>query len=596
MTIEILFMLVLMGVAFVAFVKEVFPIEVTALGLLAVLLATGLIEIETALSGFSSTAVVAIGSLFVLSRALIKTGLLETVADRIGDRARNHPWRMNVILLVLVAVGSGFLNNTAVVAISIPLMMKICRRIDLSPSKVLIPLSYASIFGGTLTLIGTSTNLLVSSVVEDAGKPALGVFEFTAMGSVLLVVGLAYVVAAHRLLPDRASTGALTAKYRLGSLLTEVILEEGSGLVGRTLAKSHINEQYGVIVLEVIRGVAETHVDDVDAMNLRPGDRLIVQGSLDDILRLKREQSLSLLPDVKLSDAELSEGGQALVEAWITPRSGMIGRTIKDLDFHYHFGGFVLAISRIGGTLRRRVSDVVLRFADALLILVPRHRIEDLEESGDLAVLSEHEVHLHRERRWWLVLVVLPLVVISAALGVTDIASSALIGAVALLLFRVLTPAEAYRSVDWSVVFLIAAFVPVGHAFTETGTADYLAAGIISVSGFASTNIAPHVVLALLYLLTSILTQLISNNAAAIIAAPIAISLSAALGVNWQPFIFAVCFAGSAAFMTPMGYQTNLMVYAAGEYRFLDYTKFGAPLNLVFWLLATFLIPVIWPF
>jgi di/tricarboxylate transporter len=596
-TIEILFMLLLMSVALVAFVKEIFPIEVTALGLLAVLLATGIIDIDTALAGFSSKAVVAIGSLFVLSRALIKTGLLETVADWIGNRALNQPKRMVVILLALVAVGSGFLNNTAVVAISIPLMMKICRRIELSPSKVLIPVSYASILGGTLTLIGTSTNLLVSSVVEDAGKPALGVFEFTAMGSVFLAVGLIYlVVASGRLLPARAHTGALTAKYRLGSLLMEVILEEDSGLVGRTLAGSHINEKYGVIALELIRGAGETHVDDVDAMTLRPGDRLIVQGILDDILRLKREQNLALLTDVKLDDAELSEGGQALVEAWVTPRSSMIGRTLKQVDFHYHQGGFVLAISRIGETLRRRISDVVLRFADALLILVPRERIGDLEESGDLVVLSEHEVQLQRGRLWWLVLVVLPLVVVAAATGVADIATGALIGAVILLLSGVMTPAEAYRSVDWSVIFLIAAFVPVGHAFTSTGAADFLAGGVMSVSGWASPNVAPYVVVALLYLVTSILTQLISNSAAVIIATPIALSLGPALGVAWQPFVFAVCFAGSAAFMTPMGYQTNLMVYAAGEYQFMDYTRFGAPLNLVFWLMATLLIPVFWPF
>jgi di/tricarboxylate transporter len=597
MTAEVFFMLALMGVALVAFVRELFPIEVTALGLLAVLLVTGTLDMDTALAGFSSKAVVAIGSLFVLSRALIKTGVLETMADRIGDRARRHPWAMIVVLLVLVAVGSGFLNNTAVVAISIPLMMKICRRIDVSPSKVLIPISYASIFGGTLTLIGTSTNLLVSSVVEDAGQPALGIFEFTAPGLVLLALGLVYVVAAARpLLPERAETRDLTAKYRLASLLTEVGLEESSGLVGRTLSTAHINERYGVTVLEVIRGERETHVDDVDALPLEPGDRLIVQGSLEDILRLRREQDLALLSDVKLGDDELSKGGQALVEAWVTPRSRMIGRTLKQLDFHHHQGAFVLAISRLGDTLRHKVSDVVLRLADALLILVPRERISDLERSGDLAVLSEHEVQLRKEPLWWVVLVVLPLVVLAAALGIADIAVSALVGAVVLLVLGVVTPNEAYRSIDWSVIFLIAAFVPVGHAFTTTGTADFLASAILSASAWATPDLAPYAVLALLYLLTTILTQLISNNAAVIIATPIALSLGPALGVSWQPFVFAVCFAGSAAFMTPMGYQTNLMVYSAGQYRFLDYTRFGAPLNLLFWLATTLLIPLFWPF
>ncbi len=597
MSLEILFMLVLMGLALVAFVKEIFPIEVTALGLLGVLLATGIVDIDTAISGFSSKAVITIGSLFVLSRALIKTGLLETVADRIGQRAVNRPGAMVIVLLVLVAVGSGFLNNTAVVAMSIPLVMKLCRRIELSPSKALMPLSFASIFGGTLTLIGTSTNLLVSAVVEEAGLPGLGVFDFTAMGLIFLVVGLLYIIpAAKYLLPDRAATGALTEKYHVADYLTEVILEEGSKLVGTSLANAHINEQYGVTVLEVIRGSAETHVDDVDAMSLRSGDRLIIQGSLDDILRLRREQNLALLPDVKLNDAELAAGGQALVEAWVRPGSNMIGRTLKDLDFHYHLGGFVLAVSRVGGTLRKRVSEVVLRFADALLILVPRERISDLEETGDLVVLSEHDVHFRRDPYWWLVLVLLPLSVALAAIGVVDIAAGTLISAVILLLFGVLTPAEAYRAVDWSVIFLIAAFVPVGHAVISTGAAGFLAQGLLAASSWASADIAPYIALSLVYLATTVLTQLVSNSAAVIIVTPIALSIGPSLGTDWKPFVFAVAFAGSAAFMTPMGYQTNLMVYAAGEYRFLDYARFGAPLNLLFWLLATLLIPFFWPF
>jgi di/tricarboxylate transporter len=597
MTPEIVFMLVLMGLALVAFVREIFPIEVTALGIVAVLLVTGIIGIDTAIAGLSSRAVVTIGSLFVLSRALIKTGLLETVADTISRRARHRPGLMTVVLLVAVAVGSGVLNNTAVVAVSIPLVMKLCRRVDLSPSKALMPISYASIFGGTLTLIGTSTNLLVSEVVVESGRPALGVFAFTPMGSVLLVVGLAYVVLAARpLLPRRAATGALTEKYRVADYLTEVILEEESRLIGTTLTNAHINERYGVTVLEVIRGSAETHVGDVDAMSLRSGDRLIVQGSLEDILRLRREQNLALLPDVKLDDDELAAGGQALVEAWVRPGSSMIGRTLKQLDFHYHLGGFVLAVSRVGETLRTRVSDVVLRFADALLVLVPRDRISDLEETGDLVVLSEHDVHLRRAPYWWLVLLLLPLSVALAAFGVMDIAAATLISSVVLLLFGVLTPVEAYRSVDWSVVFLIAAFVPLGHAVTSTGTAGFLAHNLLAASSWAPSDLAPYVVLSLIYLTTAVLTQLVSNSAAVIIATPIALSLASELGVDWQPLVFAVAFAGSAAFMTPMGYQTNLMVYAAGEYRFLDYVRFGAPLNLLFWLLSTFLIPVFWPF
>jgi len=598
MTVEIAFMLLLMAAALVAFVREVFPIEVTALGVLAILVATGTIDAGEALAGFSSTAVIAIGSLFVLSHALTRTGLLETIADRVGDRAGDRPWRVVIWLLVVVGLGSGFLNNTAVVAIAIPLVMKLCRRLELSPSKLLLPVSYASILGGTLTLIGTSTNLLVDSLIQDAGQPPLGMFEFSMLGAAMLIVGLVYVIAAsRRLLPGRVPTaGALTERYLGHGFLTELMVEQGSPLIGTNPSQLHIRERYGVTVLEVVRNPAETHVDDVGTLSFRRGDHLVVQGGFEDILRLGRDLGLALLPDVEPADEELSEGGQLLVEAWIAPGSRMIGRTLRQLDFHHHYGAFVLAVRRIGETLRTRLGDVTLRVADALLILVPQNRIEDLEVEGDLKVLTEHDVHLRRRPRWWLVLVVLPLVIVVAALGWMDIAAAAMVGAVVLLIFRVVSPQEAYRSMNWPVLFMIAAFVPVGRAFQVTGTAEFLAKGLLAASAWAPERIAPYLLLALLYLAASILTQIASNNAAAVVLAPVALSVGASLGVDPRPFVIAVCFAASAAFLTPMGYQTNLMVYSAGGYRFSDYARFGAPLSLLTWLLATFLIAVIWPF
>jgi di/tricarboxylate transporter len=597
MTPAIAFMLLLMGIALVAFVKELFPIEVTALGMLAILLASGVIEMREAIAGFSSTAVVAIASLFALSHALTKTGILETIADRVGDRARTRPELVMVLLLLAVSIGSGALNNTAVVALSIPLAMKLCRRLDLSPTKVLLPVSYASILGGTLTLIGTSTNLLINSLIEEAGARPLTMFEFSAVGAMLMVAGMTYIVlASRRLLPARAASGALTDRYLGSGYLTELIVAHDSDLTGHNLSEEHINERYGVTVLEIVRDRDETHLEDVGTVSLREGDHLVVHGDLDDILRLRRAHGLKLLPDAKLSDTHLAGGGQILVEAWIAPGSRMIGQTLKQLDFHHHYGAFVLAIRRVGTTVRERLGDVGLRLADALLILAPRERLEELEESGDLKVLSEHHVHLRRQRLWWLVLIVLPVVIFVAALGWADIAAGALVGAVVLLLFRVITPEEAYRSMNWPVLFMIAAFVPVGHAFQVTGTADFLASALLRASTWVPAEIAPHVLLATVYLLTSTLTQIASNSVAAIVVAPIALSLGPALGVDSRPFVIAVCFAASAAFITPMSYQTNLMVYAPGEYRFADFVRFGTPLGLLNWLLSVLLIPFFWPF
>ena len=600
MTFEIFFMLALMSVALVAFVKEFLPIEVTALGVLATLVVSGIVSADEAVAGFSSKAVVAIGGLFVLSRALMKTGVLEVAAERLSESSKNRPWFGIGVLLCCTGVFSGFLNNTAMVALAIPLVLKLCGRLGISPSKVLLPLSYASIFGGTLTLIGTSTNLLVSAVVEESGERPFTMFEFTRMGWVFLVAGLLYVlIFSKRLLPARAEVGAATEKYRMQGYLTQLIVEEKSKLVGSTLIEAKLNERYEVTVLELVRHGEEgeeRHLADVGRIRLRAGDHLIVQGTVDDILRLRKDQGIALLPDVKLDDKELSADGQVMAEAWITHNSRMIGRTLKGLDFHNEYGGFVLAIRRVGAMLRKKVARVRLRYTDSLLVLIPRAKLDKLRRSEDILVLSEQEMALHRGRLWWLVFLVLPAVIILAAIGAMKISAGVLVGSVLLLLLGVLKPQEAYRSIDWSVIFLIAAFVPVGHAFVTTGTAAYVASGILLVSSWASPALAPYVALATIYLTTSVLTQMVSNNAAAIIVAPIALALGPSLGVDPRPFVFAVCYAASAEFMTPMGYQTNLMVYAAGGYRFLDYTRFGAPLNLLFWVLATLLIPVFWPF
>ncbi len=601
MTPEILFMLILIGVGLVLFIKEIFPIEVTALAILAVLVISGILDAKEAVAGFSSKAVVAVAGLFVLSHALMKTGVLEVAAERLGESSAKRPWLGIGVLLCAVGVFSGFLNNTAIVAIAIPLVMKLCRRLGLSPSKVLIPLSYASIFGGTLTLIGTSTNLLVSAVVEEANVPGVEpftMFEFSRMGIVFLAAGLIYVlVFSRRLLPERAE--AATEKYSMRDFLTELHIEEKSKLVGRNLIEAEVGKRFRVTALELIRegeDGEERHVADVGRKRLRAGDRLIVQGTVDDILRLRRELDVSLLPDVKLDDKDLSAQGQVFAEAWITHNSRMIGRTLKELDFHRQFGGFVLAVRRVKETLRKKVAHVRFRYSDSLLLLIPRARLDKLRQSDDMLILSEQEVALRRGRFWWLIFLVLPLVILAAALGWMKISAGVLVASTLLLLLGVLKPQEAYRSIDWSVIFMIAAFVPVGTAFVSTGTADFIAGGILAVTSWASPALAPYVALGTLYFVTSTLTQMVSNNAAAIIVAPIALALGPSLGVDPRPFLFAVCFAASAEFMTPMGYQTNLMVYGAGGYKFLDYTRFGAPLNILFWLLATLLIPVFWPF
>ncbi len=587
-------MLVLLIAAFVVFLLEVLPIEVTALGLLGILLALGRVDIDQAVSGFSNKAVITVGCMFVISHALVKTGLLEIIADRFGRRLQHRQWLGIAALLFIVGMLSGFLHNTAIVAIFIPLAMDLCRRFQLSPSKVLIPVSYVSIVGGTLTLIGTSTNLLVSALAEQAGQKPLGMFEVTRLGVILLPLGLVYVLTiAPRVLPSRAGVSSLTRKYHMGSYLTELRIQPGSRLVGKSCRDAGLGRDYDVTVLEILRGHGRI-VERIREVTLREHDILIVRGAFRNVLRLRQDYGVALLSDVKLSEEELASEGTVIAEGLIPPTSSLIGSTLKEIDFRRHFGGFVLALRRRGAILRSRVAQIPLRAADSLLILAPKESLLDLSRSDEVIVVSELDLVLRKHRFWWVVLVVLPLVVLLAAIGAVDITKGAMLGVTVLLVVGSVTPREAYRGVDWSVLILIAAFVPVGHAMAATGTAQFVAGGILSLGELVPDSWGPGIAVSLTYLVTSLLTQMVSNNATAIIMVPVGLSMAAVLHADPRPFLIAICFAASAEFMTPMGYQTNMMVYGPGSYRFLDFTRAGAPLNVGFWLLCSFLIPYLW--
>lgn len=592
-TLEIAVMLSFMAAALVLFAREILPIEVTAMSMLAALLLVGFVTAEEAITGFSNKAVVTIGAMLVLSQALVKTGLPERLADRIAAASGPRPWLAVGVLLAAAGVLSGFLNNTAVVAMFIPLLSDLCRRFRVSPTSVLMPLSYASIAGGTLTLIGSSTNLLVSAIAEDHGLSPIGMFELTPMGVIFLVAGLAYVlIAAPRLLPARAMLDDLTQQYEMRPYLTELLVQPGSRLAGKTIDESAANRRFDVTVLEVRRG-GERIVRGLAHLRLQAGDRLLVRGALEGLLRMRREEGVALLSDVKLSAAELQRQ-QTFVEALVGPSSPLIGKTLADINFRQRTGAFVLAIRREGKVLHEKVARIPLQFADDLLLVAPKESLGQLHRTNDIIIISEKHFDARTGASTWVTLLVLPAVVLSAAVGVIDILPGALLGTVFLFALRIVTPYEVYRSLDWSVLIMIACFVPVGLGMENTGTAAFLAAGIGDLQTLAPELITPPIVLMIVYLTTSLLTETISNNASAILIAPIAIQVAGDLGIDARPLLMAVCFASSAAFMTPHGYQTNLMVYGPGGYRFLDYVKLGAPMNLFFLIIASLLIPLFW--
>ena len=597
MTPDIAIVLGMITLMIVLFVKEIFPLDVTALLVLVIFLVMGNLTLEEAISGFSNQAVITIAILFVLSHAMQKSGILEYGVVRLNKLTERSKLLGLSVFLISIAFASAFVNNTAIVAIFIPLTIRMAQQYNLSPSKLLIPLSYIAIIGGTLTLVGTSTNLLVNSIyVNTTLAEPLGMFEFSRYGIFILIIGLLYIIfAVPLILPSRTVTTSLTQSYHMGGYLTELKVTQESPMVGHTFIERAINKNYDITVLDIIR---EGKVISKNIRNtiIHPDDVLFVRGSLENFLRMKEVEKVTMLTDEKLTQDELIHDNNTLVECVLTNQSDLAGKSLMEINFRRRFGSFILAIRREGAILRRKIAHVVLQYFDTLLVYGPRDKIKELSESGNFIVLGEIEATLQKHRFWWVSLVVIISTVTLAALGLVPILKGALVGLILLMVLRVISPNETYQAINWQVIILIAALIPVGIVIQKSGTADWLATAMYQAVELFDPALRPVVMVSLIYLVTMILTEMVSNAATAIIMTPIAISIAMQIGLDPKPFIFSVCFAASASFITPIGYQTNLMVYGPGGYKFSDYIKVGLPLAISLWIMATFLIPVLWPF
>ena len=598
MTLEIAIVLGVITLMFILFVGELFPLDVTALSILAVVLVLGYISPEEAISGFANPAVIIIALLFVLSHALQKSGILEYMVIRLNKLTERSRFLGLFVFLISVALASAFVNNTAIVAIFIPLTIRLAQKYNLSPSKLLMPLSYIAIIGGTLTLVGTSTNLLVNSIYVNSisSAPPLGMFEFAKFGLVMLVIGVAYLlIAVPFLIPSRTVTSSLTKSYHMGGYLTELKVSEESPLVGRTCKERAVNKNYDITVLDILRDGKLISKNIRDTI-IYPEDILFVRGSLENFLRMKEVEKVTMLTDEKLTQDELIHDDNTLVECLITNRTDLVGKSLMEINFRRRFGSFILAIRREGEILRKKIAHVVLQAFDTLLIYGPIEKIKELSDSGDFIVLGEIEATLQKHKYWWVSVAVILGTVILAALGIVPILKGALIGAIFLLVIRVITANEAYQSINWQVIVLIAALIPLGIVIQKSGTSFWIGTVLNDIANAFDPLIRPTIMLSLIYLVTIILTETTSNAATAIIMTPIAISAAQQMGLDPRTFVFAVCFAASASFITPIGYQTNLMVYSPGGYKFTDYVRVGLPLAIVLWCMATWLIPILWPF
>ena len=598
MTLEIAIVLGILLFMFVLFMTEAFPLDVTALITLAVFLILGYLEPAEAVKGFSNPAVVTIAILFALSYALQKSGILEFLVVKLNEISDSSKTFGLAVFLFSVAIASAFINNTAIVAVFIPVTIRLARRYHLSPSKLLIPLSYVAILGGTLTLVGTSTNLLVNSIyIETISGPPLGIFEFAKFGIIILIIGIIYILFVGPLLiPSRTVTTSLTQSYHMGGYLTELKISSGSPLIGKTCQERSVNRNYDITVLDILRG-GELISRDIRNTVLKENDILFVRGSLESFLRMKEVEKVKMLTDEKLTQSELVHDDNILVECILTNQSELIGKSLMESNFRRRFGSFILAVRREGAILRRKIAHIILRAFDTLLVYGSKDKLKELSNSGHFIVVGEIDASLKKHRFWWMSTIIIFLIVVLASMGLIPILKGAIIGLVILMVFKVLTANEVYQSINWQVITLIAALIPIGFVIQSSGTALWIGSGLFSIVDYINNpSLSPFLMLSLVYLVTMAMTELSSNAATAVIMTPVAISAAAQLGLDPRPFIFAVCYAASASFITPIGYQTNLMVYGPGGYKFSDYVRVGLPLSITFWLIASFVIPILWPF
>ena len=609
--INIIILGVILFFAMFSFIFEWMQIEVTALAVAGLILLVDVIadvsgypafllaNHEDIFKGFSNSAVIAIGAMFILSRALVRTGFLVVFADVMYKWAGRWRWMSISLFLIVVSLLSGLINNTAVVAIFIPFVIDICQRYHISPSKLLLPLSYAAIFGGTLTLIGTSTNLLVNSIIENTpGKEHLvfGMFEFTKLGLIFLAVGTLYnIVVARWLIPSRAIVSSLTQKYQISKYVTEYKVDKKSSLIGLAFKNIKNDIDFSAGIMKILRsGVS---IKNPESATIEQDDVLIVNINADNILKFKSQFNLLILPDVKMSQQELEGDNHILVEAIITQNSNLIGKTLSDSNFRNIFSSFVLAIKRQTELLRNKVSNIKLKFSDTLLIMIPREKLHKIKDSFDFIVLEELNIHLNYHRYWWLSVLVIPAVMVLTTFGWLPIHVASVFGCAILLICRTITVDDAFESINLSVIFLIAALIPLGLSIQHTGLDDKIASFFLLIeSMLPDTPSTQYIFLAIFYLVTFLSTAFLSNAVVAIILTPISFLIADGIGCNPQPFLMAICFGASACFMTPMGYQTNLMVFGPGQYRMKDFVYIGLPLNVIFWVLAIYLIPQFWSF
>ena len=602
---EIVFVLCLLLAALVSFIWERISTDLTALLVFSVLLvgaylpfAGNLPSFEQLLRVFANPAPLAIAALFILSAALEKCGVIDSLAQILGHLTRLGYKGLLVIMIFLVAGISAFINNTPVVVIFLPVVLSLSRKLNTPASKLLIPLSYASIFGGVCTLVGTSTNILASGIMREAGYAGLSMFELSRIGIPLIFIATLYLVFfAQRRLPVRESLTSILSEEERKEFFTEAFIRKDSPLIGLKVAESDLMKARGLRLIEIIRGGASVP-GDVKETVLHGGDRLVIACRPSGFARARSVEGLRLAAEEREGIETITAHEGSIVEGVIGPRSGIIGKTIDELNFRQRFRMIILAIHRRGINMRDRIDRLPLEPGDTLLMMGTDSAREQIRRGDDIMLLDQpHTPSKDLRRKAPVVLTVMAAMILTVSFNILPITAAAIIGVGLVLLAGTLTPKEAYQSIDWSILILIYGMLGLGMAMETSGATGMVAdllAGIRSIGWPELPTLI--LMLACLYLATSLFTEILSNNATVVLMAPIAIQLGLQLGIDPRPFLIAVCVASSASFSTPIGYQTNTYVYSVGGYRFADFLRIGLPLNFLYFAGTVVLVPLLWPF
>ncbi len=607
---------------FAAFVAEVRTPEVTAGAAVAIFLALGILELDDVLKVLSNSAPVTIMALFIVSAALVRTGAIRSFTNVLKRHAKMRTGVVLVGFLIVITVLSAFLNNTPVVMLMIPVAIRLSAELNRAPSRLLIPVSYAAILGGTCTLIGTSTNIIVDSVTRQKGLPAFHIFEIAPLGLVVAAAGLAYLFVIQRFLPDRDSMASALGQDAAAKFLVEIVVEENYPHLGeRALDVKELSNEERRIVDIVRHGELRRWM--LPEVLLQAGDIVVVRSAVAEVLTMQEAGKIGVGAQAAKANSsakaarvgaeakatkpasaakvgagmqagmiEIASRGSAVYETLVAPRSRLIGRRIEDLRMPRRYGVYTIALHRRSVNLKSRYETVPLEVGDTLLLEGAPEDVRRLaEETGLINVVEPSERGWRRDKAP-IAIAVMAAIVLGAAFNLMPIAALAIIGAVVVLVLRCVEPDEAVRSVDWQLIGLLVAMLAIGAALDKVGLVETIVAALVPWLAAAG----PLVALAIVFLLASLLTELVTNNAVAVILTPIAISLASGLGVDPRGFIVAVMFGASASFATPIGYQTNTLVYTAGGYRFTDFLKFGAPMHLLVAVIAVIFIPMIWPF